>query len=305
MIRIALFGGSGFVGQNLLQLLGDKYKFTIFGRKSDHNLVVGGVTYPYKYTNYMADQLEKNLEEFDVVINLSATKVKKQLTFRDYMENAYIADDIMQACLKASCEKYIHLSSRLVYKENAPTPWNEESPEEPSLYYGISKLVSDKLLLKYNKSSVTDFISLRSVQVYGLINGELDPGQRGSLLFNCVERASAKQPQEIKANSYGARDYLYINDLVNAIDLAIQSTGVSGIYNIGSGKKYTPEEVAKTANAIYKNNTGIQLVDGGIPDMTTVELDIAKAKRDLNYSPMYDLEQGILDMSRKAGENGP
>lgn len=301
MKKIALFGGSGFVGLNFIQEKGHKYDITVFGRKDSHEFYVNNTLYPYTHTDYQLLELESIIKEFDLVVNLSAAKVRKGLTLPDYMESAYIADKLMQACLQVNCKKYIHISSRLVYKINAASPWKESSPEEPMNYYGIAKLVSDKLLLLYNKRNESDMISLRASQVYGLLDGEIDPGQKESLIIKCIEHAEDKVAQKILERAVGARDYLYVKDLVKAIDLAIQSESANGIYNIASGEKHSPLDVAKIVNKIYDNSSGIKLISGGVYDSMLVELDITKARAELNYNPDYCLSQGILDMKKKRG----
>ena len=59
--------------------------------------------------------------------------------------------------------------------------------------------------------------------------------------------------------------------------------------------------VAKIVNKIYDNSSGIKLISGGVYDSMLVELDITKARAELNYNPDYCLSQGILDMKKKRG----
>lgn len=304
MKKLAIFGGAGFIGQNFIETFGEQYDLTIFGRKVSHELSIGESVYRYKQIAYTDAELATSLSNFDVVVNLSSPKVQKDLYMKDYMEGAYLAYKLMRASIAAKCDKYIHVSSRLVYKKTSPFPWNEMTPEEPDSYYGLAKLLADKLLLLYiQQQSTTEMISLRAAQVYGLLSDQIDPQQKNSLIMKCIERAEAGLSLEIQDGSTGSRDYVYIQDIVRALDLTIRKQVGSGIFNIGSGNTYSTKDVAMMVNEVFDNPSGIEIITSKIVDDVVVKLDISKANKELGYAPLYNLYRGLKEIKEKRGRH--
>lgn len=299
-MKLALFGGSGFIGRNFIEKSLIEGEFTIFGRGKDSEIRIKDKTYVYKHTNYLVENLVEQLKDFDVVINFSSLKVAKHLELIDYMQNAQIADNLMKACIQLDIKQYIHLSSRMVYQVGQELPWNEDSKAIPNSYYGTSKLVSDIILLKNIQNHQTSFKSLRIAQVYGLIDDKMDPKQEEFIIMKFMNLAHNNHNLTVFGKGMGTKDYIYIDDVINAIDLSITSSN-SGIYNIGSGSETSYLTLAELIKKHINKEINIIHDNSSHEDTNRTLLDISKAKNELGFEPKWSLEQGIEDMKRRLG----
>ena len=194
-------------------------------------------------------------------------------------------------------KKFIYASSTAVYGAS-PAPYVEGvTGESPLNAYGRSKLKFDQY--DFFKRLPTDLrknvIGLRYCNVYG--PGEDHKGHRMSMIGQMIRKAM--HHQKIKLFKWGEqrRDWVYVDDVVKANILAMQSDA-SGIFNIGSGCAYTFNEIVTTIqNEMYLNpeNNKPEYIDCPFAEayQDYTECCIDKAKQAFGYSPEYDLYKGI------------
>lgn len=182
---------------------------------------------------------------------------------------------------------FLYMSS-YVYGKPEYLPIDEKHPTSALNPYMGSKLVGEQICYHLHQVTGISALILRGFTLYG-------PTQSGEQLIPTVVNDIKKNRSIIIRDPYPKRDYLYIEDFLRLVDIAIRSD-YSGyeVYNVGGGKPYKNIKVAHMANAIAKRPVSIKtLGEKRKYDVNECYADIMKAKRDFFWEPKIDLEEGL------------
>ncbi len=174
----------------------------------------------------------------------------------------------------------------------------ENSEIHPESVYGITKQVQGQMVHLVCRSLGIDSVSLRYQNVYG-------PGQSLSNPYTGIlsifsTRIKNGNGINIFEDGRETRDFVYIDDVVDATILALTTDGVSGeAFNIGTGETTDVMTVAQTLTRLYKANLPIFVSDNyRIGDIRHNFADISKARKMLGYEPKWTFEQGIANFCK-------
>ncbi|GAB6078803.1 ADP-glyceromanno-heptose 6-epimerase [Hydrogenobaculum acidophilum] len=302
MRRFLITGGAGFIGSRIalrLQELYPKayilivdnfssgYFKTLYGFKGD---VLEGDIKDKELWEY----LKKEYTSFETVFHNAAitdTTILDQKFMMDVNTNSmkYIID----ACVKWDA-KLIYASSAGVYG-NTKAPMKEDEGLIPENVYGFSKLMADNLV----KNKMEEYPSFRAVgfryfNVYGM--GEQYKGKTASMIYQlAMQMKSGKNPRLFK---YGEqkRDFVYIEDVLQANIKALERYDATGIFNVGYGKARSFNDIVNILNRLMGTNYEVEYFDCPYEFYQNyTEADISAIKQKLGYEPKYDLESGIED----------
>ena len=170
---------------------------------------------------------------------------------------------------------------------------SEDSEIHPNSVYGLTKQVQGQLVHMVCKNLGIDSISLRYQNVYG-------PGQTLSNPYTGIlsifsTRIKHGSPIEIYEDGLESRDFVYIEDVVDATIAAIESEGLSGLaFNIGSGTSVNVKTVAKKLIECYGINVPIKVTGQyRMGDIRHNYADISLAQCKLGYTPKWNFDDGI------------
>jgi dTDP-L-rhamnose 4-epimerase len=172
-------------------------------------------------------------------------------------------------------------------------PTDENSKIHPSSIYGVTKQVQEQMFLITGNSLGIDTVSLRFQNVYGAGQSLSNPYTGILSIFST--RIKNGNDINIFEDGLESRDFVYIDDVVASIILAIESKNVSDqSYNVGSGVCTNVLTVAEMLKNIYQSDSNIN-VSGNyrVGDIRHNYADLTKIKRDLGFSPRINFEQGI------------
>lgn len=178
-------------------------------------------------------------------------------------------------------------------KELVLLPTDEKARINPLSHYGATKYEQEKLIMQMGERTNISTVALRYQNVYG-------PGQSLSNPYTGIlsifsTRILNKNNIHIYEDGKESRDFVYIDDVVDATVLALENNKINNqSFNIGSGVATTVEEVAKTLKAQYNSN--IDLVATGnfrIGDIRHNIADLKKSKQLLGFVPKVDFATGI------------
>jgi len=170
---------------------------------------------------------------------------------------------------------------------------DETSQIHPSSIYGITKQVQEQMVLLSCKSINIPAVAYRYQNVYG-------PGQSlknpytGILSIFSVNML-CNQPINIFEDGQESRDFVYIDDVVDATILGLEKKEADyQVFNVGSGKSTTVEKLAKILKSYYNSNSEIKITGNfRLGDIRHNYADISKINKLLDFVPKYDFEQGI------------
>jgi GDP-L-fucose synthase len=240
----------------------------------------------------------------DVVID-AAARVGGILANNNYpyqflMENLQIQNNLIDAALQGGIEKFIFLGSSCIYPRLAPQPLKEEclltSDLEPTNeWYAIAKITGVKACQAIRKQFGKDYVSLMPTNLYGT-HDNFDLNTSHVLPAMMRKFHEAKENNNAPVTLWGSgtplREFLFVDDMAQAVVFALENKLPEYLYNIGTGTDLTIKELAETIQKIT-GHQGEIIWDATKPDGTPRKLmDISKM-HELGWKHQIDLEQGI------------
>lgn len=295
-MKILLTGGTGFIGKWIIELLSEKHQLTIVGRNESVKVFPEeDISVSYLSTDYSIDSLSRHMKNIDAVVHLAAKRVPlgaKGETIEDYTGNMLVSSNLFEVCKREGIKNIINISSKAVYSSNNALPCSENDTPKPLNFYGLSKLMIEQLADYYNTKYGMNIKSLRLAQVLGV--GE----REGFMLMTFINKALRKEELSLWGKGEGKRDYIYVKDVVDAIDFALAEPNQKGVFNIGSGTNVSHKELAETINKVFENTGNITFLSDKAEDKSVDIMDISKAKECLNWIPNWNLEDALYDMKK-------
>lgn len=252
-------GGAGFIGSNLVQALAD--------RGHDDIVVVDDLEDGHKFVNIsdlaIADYLDKDdfiarlgdkafTGSIDAIFHQGACSATTEWDGRYMMKNNYAySQTLLHHCLEHAIP-YIYASSAAVY--GGATKFVEDPLfENPLNVYGYSKLQFDRYVRRVAATPASQVVGLRYFNVYG--PREQHKGSMASVAFHFNNQVREDGEARLFEGSGGygngeqQRDFVYVDDVCNVNLWFLDHPDVSGIYNTGTGRAQTFNDVA---NAVIK-----------------------------------------------------
>jgi ADP-L-glycero-D-manno-heptose 6-epimerase len=292
--KILITGGAGFIGSNLALTLQEKYpdnKYFIID-----NFSSGNSENPPDFNGEIisADVSKINLNDYfdklDVIFHQAAntdTTVSDQDKMTRNNVDGFL--NVLKFALKNKT-RLVYASSAAVYGHSQP-PMIVGKNEAPANVYGFSKLAADSIAREHFND--LPIIGLRYFNVYG--PREKHKGKMASMVWQLYSQMKEGRKPRIFKYGEQKRDQVYIKDVVQANLLALDADK-SGIFNVGSGKATSFNEIVKNLNETLGTNLEPEYIDnpyGHYQDYT--EADLSESKTYLKYSPEYDIKKGIKD----------
>ncbi|MBC8444279.1 NAD-dependent epimerase/dehydratase family protein [Candidatus Woesearchaeota archaeon] len=276
---VFLTGYNGFIGSNLRGYFADR-KIGYYTRKIDirNPLPASVIKKGTRTIVNLAGYIPKGSYELDENEKCLAVNLIGML-------------NLIDAAVLAGVKKIIQVSTIMVYERKSRGKIAEVSKTKPDTFYGLTKLYADKLLQQKAEENRFKYISLRLGFVYGTgMDREYQFG-------HWLKSAFSGKKLSLFGNKKEYRDYIYVDDVVKSITKAINCEE-SGIYNIGTGVKYTSECLAKTINREIADNR-IEIVDKTENAINIgYVFNIQKAVKCLGFKPEYDLCKGLRELKQ-------
>jgi len=290
--KILIAGGTGFIGYYLAKkCLSLNWSVDSISTKSPlKKRKLERVKY-IKFDISKKKNLIKNLSQnYDYVVNLAGyvDHSHKEKTMRSHYDGC---KNLSEFFLNKKIKKFIQIGSSIEYgKLKSPQKENIRNYQKTYSVYGKAKLLSTKFLMGLKKKYNFPATVIRLYLVYG-------PKQDLNRLIP-ITIMNAIHNKKFKCSSgHQLRDFIYIDDLINAILKILKSHNVVGeIINIGSGK---PISVKKLILKICKLTKGGKPQFGKIPlrkdEIIKLYPNLSKVKKLFNWEPKIDLEKGLKE----------
>lgn len=189
-------------------------------------------------------------------------------------------------------KRFVFASSGAPVGEVEP-PIHEELPPHPVSPYGASKLAGEGYCSAYSRSFGVETVALRFGNVYG-------PGSlhKSSVVAKFIRRVLAGKALEIYGDGSQTRDFIYIDDLIDAVVLAVSTPDIGGeAFQIATNKETTVGEMTEELVGIMNAQgiSGIELINGEkrLGDVARNYSDTTKARIRLGWQPKMSLTEGL------------
>lgn len=288
-MKVAVIGGSGFIGSHVVdKLLKAGHNVTVFDIMRPHRDDVRHIFLDLFDFHKVVVALAGNYE----AVYLLAAMANVNDIHKNPVENALVNFQGVVNVLEA-VRRY---GGRLIF---ASTVWvymlaEEENVDEntPLLMqrvnhtYTASKIAAELYIQSYNKLYGLDFTILR----YGIPYGPR--GREGTVITNFVNRAMKKEHLIITGDGSQYRNFIFVEDLAEGNVAALQDIAKNKIYNLEGMRPITIKEVAETVSKIF-SGIPIEFKETRAGDFVGRKASNEKALKELNWKPKIDIEEGI------------
>ncbi len=305
MTRILITGGAGFIGTNLVEFLlkNTDWEINILdnfisGNREDLENLEGFSKRGKLIEGDIRNEkdIEKAIEDCDYVVNLAAqvgviSSVEDPLHDAEINVNGLIK--LLNSSLKHKIKKFVHASSAAPLGEQE-MPLHEEKIPKPLSPYGASKLAGESYCSAFSVSHNLNTIVLRFSNVYGPKSYD-----KGSVIPIFLRKMLNSQPVTIYGNGEQTRDFIYVEDICQAIYLSLtkELPEKFNLFQIGTEKETSVNELFDILKEeLEKNNFSVQnpKYEKERPgEIYRNYSDISKARKLLGFEPKTSLEEGI------------
>ena len=155
----------------------------------------------------------------------------------------------LEACRHGGVHRFVFASSGAPIGECEP-PIHEELPTHPVSPYGASKLAGEAYCSAYKRSFGIDTVALRFGNCYGPLSTH-----KGSIVAKFIREAMAGQAWEIYGDGLQTRDFIYVEDIAEAIFRGATAPDVGGeIFQVATNAETTVLELAETLRTVLEKN---------------------------------------------------
>jgi len=292
--KIYIAGHRGMVGSAVWRNLEKKGYTNLIGKTSNE----------LDLTNQQAVTDFYKKEQPEIVID-AAAKVGGILANNDFpypflMENLQIQNNLIDGAHRAGVEKFIFLGSSCIYPKFAQQPLKEEylltdSLEPTNECYAIAKITGVKACQSIRKQFNKDYVSLMPTNLYGYFdNFDLESSHVLPAMLRKFHEAKINKHSDVTLWGSGTpmREFLFVDDMAEAVLYALENNLPECLYNVGSGKDITIKELAETIQNVTGHKGNI-LWDSEKPDGTPRKLmDVSKMKK-MGWQYSTELEDGL------------
>jgi nucleoside-diphosphate-sugar epimerase len=266
--RVFLTGSHGFLGSRL--------KIKLQNHSEIELLVHDRATYPYENI----EKLRKLLSSINIIIHIGGLVKGSDKDLFD--ANTASVVNLLEA--SQTNIHFIYASSFAVYKPQNVTI-TEKTSIQPRNFYGLSKKMAEEILIdKSNHGSIKSSI-LRFANIYG-------EGSSNSIVWTIYNKLLNNEEITINGDGTQSRDFLYVDDAVNAIMKSVNLKNTTGIFNVCTNKPYTLNQVISLLEAKSGLRAKISYNTNAVENGYWIG-SYVKAKKILDWSPEVSFQEGI------------
>ena len=294
-------GGLGFIGSNLVdKLIGDGHSVFVIddlstgvieNKNPKANYLIKDLCEFRRAPDDLKDYIKKN--GIKVVFHLAASAdVNYSMRHPDRVFEINLLSSIvlLNCCEKAGVEKFVFSSTSAVYGEPKYLPVNEEHQKIPISVYGLTKLNFEQFIYYHASNSSLMFSIFRFPNVYGKRQRSDLEGGVVAIFNNLIE---CGKPLTLFGDGQQTRDWVHVDDIVNAISRVFTINFRLKIINFGSGIALSLTNLIEVLQQFYKSEITVTRMPARRGDIKHMVLDPKLARETLNWEPQISINDGI------------
>ena len=299
--KVLVTGGAGFVGSHLVdELVGRGYKVVVLD-----NFLSGNIKNVSQHLETDGFKLVDGdvrdrrvvrdaMDGVDAVVHLAALidveeSVKNPVPTHEVNVTGTL--NVLEEAVRRGVKRFVYASSTAVYGELNPLPLNEDCPPRPVSPYAASKVSAEFYCKAFYGSYGLDAVVLRYFNVYGP-RQERNP--YSGVITRFLSNASSGEPLVIYGDGEQTRDFVYIDDVVDATMLALEGGSLADeIFNVCTGKPTAINELAQVVKEVSGRDVQIVYGKARRGDLRYNYGDPAKAEEVLGFRAKVTLRKGL------------
>lgn len=293
MLTAAILG-AGFIGQNFIRLaLQLGYGLSVLDHKSCPVEFEGRLTW-IKGDLSSAKTVNQALQNCDVVFHFISSTVPGDVVDEssELIQNVVQTLRLLKTCVQKKVTRIVFISSASVYGIQAVLPIPETALTDPISSHGIHKLTIEKYLQLYKYQYGLDCKIMRLSNPYG-------PGQnltsRQGFIAIAIGKILTGDSIIIRGNGSTIRDFVYIDDVCEALHLMATCQAQESILNVGSGQGYSLGQVVLTLGNLIEKKIKVTYADSCFVDIPASILNISREENVLGKTSKVSLEAGLAN----------
>ena len=295
-----MLGGSGFIGSHIteqLVLLGNDV--TVFD-KTLNKKNLAGVLDKTKFVKgdfQNSAEVREALKGNEIVFHCIHSTFPRESVGKalfDAQTNIVPSVSLMESAVKENVEKIVYISSIAVYGNPEKIPITETHKTNPITPYAASKIAIENYLELFRLTSGLNYAVLRPTAAYGERQAMTS---KTGVINNFVFSAIQGKPIEIFGDGSTVRDLTHAEDIATAAAKAAFMKTKSRLFNIGTGKGITLNELAEKVRQITNSKSKI-IRTKSRADPEKHVFDVLRANKELGWSARISLDEGIARVFR-------
>jgi len=294
-VKVLVTGGAGFIGSHIVdRLVVEGYDVRVIdnlttGSKDNiQGHLKSGKVDLVEADIRNASAVKSSLDGIDVVIHLAAlvsvplSVENPNLTFDI---NLLVTLNLLILSAKECIERFVFISSCAVCGDPKELPVTEQTQPNPISPYAESKLIGERYCLGFSERQLLETTVLRFFNVYGPRQTMNDYSGVITRFIDCCKQ---KLPLKIYGDGSQTRDFVYIADVAEAVLASTKNTKANGqVFNVGSGKPTTVNDLAKTFIELHGNDIEVQHEKPRVGDIKDSYADISKQETCWDLNPSF------------------
>jgi nucleoside-diphosphate-sugar epimerase len=306
--KILVTGGAGFIGSHLVsRLLRERYSVAVLDNLSSGNFEkLQKVASRRDFEFVRGDvrdrsAVEKALSGVDAVVHLAALinverSVADPMETHDVNVNGTLA--VLHESAKHGVKRFVFSSSAAVYGDCKELPVKEDVELRPMSPYGASKVSGEVYCRAFSSSYSLETVVMRPFNVYGVGN---EGNPYSGVITKFLKCAFSDQVLTINGDGEQTRDFLSVDDLVDAIVLALEARSLKGeVVNVCTGRPVSINGVVECLEEVLKKELKVRHGPAANCEIRYSYGDPGNAARLLNFRARTSFEEGLEKLSKES-----
>ena len=296
-MKVLVTGGAGFIGSHIVDhLIAAENEVVVLDDLSTGSLQNLNPKAAFVKMSILNDGLMDVFlrERFDAVCHLAAqTSVSHSVEHPEFDAQVNVAGTlkVLEGCRRTGVSRIIFASSAAVYGDVVTLPVQENFPQKPTSFYGLSKLTAEQYIQMYQELYGLHYVILRYANVYGERQGDRGEGGVVSIFTRCVQREDSLK---IFGDGSQTRDFIYVGDVAAANVQATCSREANRILNISTQTENTVNQLTELLAEISGRKVSVVTQAARAGDILRSMLCNTEARKTLEWIPATSLKEGLI-----------
>lgn len=297
MQTILILGGAGFIGALMVRRFLDGYRVVVLEPEGADVSRLEPLTGRFELVRGTLDdtsQIEEIIDRYgvDIAAHLVSTMIPGSSLEHFQRETASVVNPsagLFRLCAQKGVRLVYFSSGGTVYGNGCGRPHREDDALKPVSYYGLSKSIMEDMIRFEHRRSGLDYLILRPSNAYG--PGQ-KPGGKQGLIAVAAGKAIEGEPLQVWGDGSAVRDYIFVDDLADAVYRLVRQGVSCETVNVGSGKGHTVNEVLDILRKHLGRELKAEYTEKRGVDVDSIVLDCSRLRSYIDFHPT-GLEEGI------------